>query len=222
MINTYKILIAAALCLALTACTQTSPTTNNSNKLSLTAEYKYIVADNVIQAAHQKHLAENGGKDSHYSLNNRLKIITQKIIDANGLGAKNINITLLKSASVNAYSLSSNSRFAYVYVTRGLTEFIANEDQMAAVIAHEIAHIILRHHLKRQKSSSSQFNQAQELEADRHSIPLLQKAGYKVIESVKLLERLDILQAKQKFINKADYPSNDKRIQSLNKVISSL
>ena len=222
MATHFKIYILIALCLALSACGQTTAPTNSTSKLSLTAEYKNIVDDNVIKAAHQKHVADNGGLDGHYSINNRLKIIVQKIVKANGLNAKKIDVVLLKSDSVNAYSLSSKSRLAYVYVTRGLTEFISNEDQLAAVVAHEIAHIALGHHLKRQKSSGSQFNQSQELEADRHSIKLLKNAGFKVGESIKLLERLDVLQAKQEFLNQADYPSNQRRIQSLYRVIAAI
>lgn len=214
----FKTFIFILLSLALSACSQT----NSVSKLSLTAEYKTIVHDNVIKAAHQQHIAENGGQDGHYSINNRLENLTQKIIIANDLTAKNIDVILLKSASVNAYSLSSNSQLAYVYVTRGLVEFIANDDQLAAVIAHEIAHIALGHHLKRQTSSGNQFNQSQELEADRHSIKLLKKANFKLAESVKLLERLDIFQANQKFLNQADYPSNKQRIQNLNEVIAAI
>lgn len=217
----FKTFIFILFCLALSACSQTSQT-DGATKLSLTAEYKTIVDDNVIKAAHQKHIADNGGQDGHFSINNRLKKLTNKIIKANDLTAKDIHIILLKSTNVNAYSLSSNSHLAYVYVTRGLVEFIANDDQLAAVLAHEIAHIALGHHLKRQKSSGSQFNQSQELEADRHSIKLLKKANFKLAESVKLLEQLDIFQAEQKFLNPQDYPTNKKRIQNLNKVIAAI
>ncbi|MBL1240649.1 MAG: hypothetical protein COB13_002295, partial [OCS116 cluster bacterium] len=51
-------------------------------------------------------------------------------------------------------------------------------------------------------------------------IKLLKKAGFILAESVKLLEQLDIFQAEQEFLNQADYPSNKKRIQNLNKVIA--
>ncbi|MBL1419774.1 MAG: M48 family metallopeptidase [Alphaproteobacteria bacterium] len=218
MTTLFKTLIFILLSLALTACSQT----NALNKLSLTAEYKTIVHDNVMKAAHQKHIADNGGQDGHYSINNRLKNLTKKIIKANGLTDKNIEVILLKSTSVNAYSLSSKSHLAYVYVTRGLVEFIANDDQLAAVLAHEIAHIALGHHLKRQASSGNQFNQSQELEADQHSIKLLKKSNFKLAETIKLLERLDIFQAEQKFLNQADYPTNKKRIENLSDVIAGI
>jgi len=51
---------------------------------------------------------------------------------------------VLNSAEVNAFSAPSG----YVFITRGLMELCADEDQLAAVLAHEIAHITQRHALK--------------------------------------------------------------------------
>jgi len=45
------------------------------------------------------------------------------------------------SAAVNAFSLPGG----YVYVDRGLMEFIETESELAAVIAHEVAHVVAYH-----------------------------------------------------------------------------
>lgn len=222
MVKIFKIFILSALALTLTACSQTSLKSNDDSKQSLKADYRRIVEDNLLNSAHKKHVAANGGEDHDFFVKSRLKNLIKKLVTANNFSAKTVSPILLKSNSVNAYSLGSNSSFSYVYVTKGLIKFVQNDDQLAAVLAHEISHIILGHHLARTKSSGSKFNQRQELEADRYSIRLLKKAGFKVQQSIKLLERLDILQAKQKFLNPQDYPSNKKRIQNLTRVIASI
>jgi predicted Zn-dependent protease len=51
---------------------------------------------------------------------------------------------VLASDSVNAFSAPSG----YVFITRGLYKMAADDDALAAVLAHEIAHITARHALK--------------------------------------------------------------------------
>lgn len=51
---------------------------------------------------------------------------------------------VLASNSVNAFSAPSG----YVFITRGLYQMAADDDALAAVLAHEIAHITARHALK--------------------------------------------------------------------------
>jgi tetratricopeptide (TPR) repeat protein len=48
---------------------------------------------------------------------------------------------VLGSKMVNAFAMPGG----YVYVTRGLLEAVANEDQLAAVLAHQLAHITMGH-----------------------------------------------------------------------------
>ncbi|MFH0754616.1 MAG: Maf family nucleotide pyrophosphatase [Candidatus Omnitrophota bacterium] len=50
---------------------------------------------------------------------------------------------------VNAVSLPGG----YVYVFKGLMDYIKDDDQLAAVIAHEVAHITARHSIKRLQAS---------------------------------------------------------------------
>jgi predicted Zn-dependent protease len=48
---------------------------------------------------------------------------------------------VLNSEIVNAFALPDGS----IYVTRGLLDVLPGEDQVAAVLAHEIGHVVLRH-----------------------------------------------------------------------------
>ena len=48
---------------------------------------------------------------------------------------------VVDSPEINAFALPGG----YVYVNRGLIEDAASEDELAGVLAHEIAHVVLRH-----------------------------------------------------------------------------
>lgn len=58
---------------------------------------------------------------------------------------------ILQSDDVNAFALPGG----FVYLTRGLVEFVQREDELAAALAHEIGHIAARQHAS--KIRRSQF-----------------------------------------------------------------
>ncbi|BFM12142.1 M48 family metalloprotease [Simiduia litorea] len=49
--------------------------------------------------------------------------------------------TIIDSPDINAFALPGG----YIYINRGLIGYLANEAQLAAVLAHEIAHVTARH-----------------------------------------------------------------------------
>jgi predicted Zn-dependent protease len=51
------------------------------------------------------------------------------------------HVIILDSAEFNAFASSGG----HIFITKGLVELAASEDMLAAVIAHELAHIILKH-----------------------------------------------------------------------------
>ncbi|WP_313950349.1 M48 family metalloprotease [Accumulibacter sp.] len=51
---------------------------------------------------------------------------------------------VIESADVNAFAAPGG----YVFVTRGLYRQLQSESELAGVLAHEIAHIVSKHHLK--------------------------------------------------------------------------
>jgi predicted Zn-dependent protease len=52
-----------------------------------------------------------------------------------------VTFTVLDSPIINAMALPGG----YIYVTRGMLSHLNNEDQLAAVLAHEIGHVTARH-----------------------------------------------------------------------------
>lgn len=67
-----------------------------------------------------------------------------------------------------------------VRVTSGLIEYVADDDELAAVVAHEMAHNLLDHRsrIERTKSGKTAVIKSTEEEADRLSIWLMANAGY--------------------------------------------
>ena len=51
------------------------------------------------------------------------------------------HVIILDTAEINAFATSGG----HIFITKGLAEAAASEDMLAAVIAHELAHIILKH-----------------------------------------------------------------------------
>ena len=79
---------------------------------------------------------------------------------------------LLDVDRLNAVSLPGGR----VYVTRGLYERLKSDDQMAAVLAHEIAHIVSKDHFKPRCSCSAEAIE-REIAADALGAEYLRNAG---------------------------------------------
>ena len=124
-------------------------------------------------------------------------------------------VTILNSPSVNAFALPGG----YLYATRGLLALSGDADELAAVLAHEIGHVVARHAAKRQSQAiravllggvggvlrqpgeSSQalrdsdsviasFSRGQELEADRIGVEMAVRAGYDPYAAVTFLNSM--------------------------------
>lgn len=121
---------------------------------------------------------------------------------------------VLASRDVNAVSLPGG----FVYVTQGLVDFVADDAELAFVLAHEIAHVHARHHVQllerdyflallvdllmgRDRNAAAAghlvrnlltrgFSREFEYEADRLAVRLMQRAGWDPRAAVRFLERL--------------------------------
>jgi len=77
-----------------------------------------------------------------------------------------------------------------VRVTEGLLSFTAQNDaELAAVVAHEMAHNLLGHRLRLLRDRSRKAILATEIEADRLSVWLMANAGYDPVAALRFAER---------------------------------
>ncbi|SDR31266.1 M48 family metalloprotease [Pseudovibrio sp. Tun.PSC04-5.I4] len=125
-------------------------------------------------------------------------------------------VTLLNSPAVNAFALPGG----YLYVTRGLLALSNDTSELAAVLAHEMAHVSARHAIKRQRQAEeaefvtkvmsnigkdqqaidetvkekqlqfARFSQEQELEADDVGVRTLAGAGYDPYAAARFLNTM--------------------------------
>ncbi len=126
---------------------------------------------------------------------------------------------VIKSDSINAFATPGG----YVLLTAGLLKTLDNEDEMAFVVAHEIAHVARRHYyqvVQRQRlaeqatkglqavmqdSDAAKLAQASgqiyargldktaEFEADRLGVEFMTRAGYDPAAAIGVLEKLQRL-----------------------------
>ena len=128
---------------------------------------------------------------------------------------------------VNAFAAPGN----FVFISTGMLEFVKSEDELAFVLAHEIAHIELDHGLNAIKSKQGMdlfqdaaggampgldglfgfmengFSADLEGEADKRGAQLTARAGYDPNAGVAVIERLEKLQGRK---HGTGYPADRK------------
>ena len=67
--------------------------------------------------------------------------LVREIISVSELAGEEFTFTLLDSQDVNAFATRGN----FIYVNRGLLNYVNNEAQLVSVLAHEVGHITRNH-----------------------------------------------------------------------------
>ena len=78
------------------------------------------------------------------TINNRVREIGQKLAKSSGRSDLNYTFRILNDPTINAYSAAGG----FIYINTGLLDILDSEDELAAMIAHEMAHTNLRHQIK--------------------------------------------------------------------------
>jgi predicted Zn-dependent protease len=172
--------------------------------------------ETAASAEHKKMVALFGGEYHYPTAERFLNDILAKLAAADETSSEPYKVTLLNSPVVNAFALPPSN----LYVTRGLLALANDGSEVAAVMAHEIAHITARHALLRaeqekraavisqaanviqsrqrgeqvestEKRSIAGFSRQQELEADQIGIKAVAKAGYDPFGAARFLTILE-------------------------------
>lgn len=160
--------------------------------------------DVVGRREHPRIIASFGGIYSNRKAEIMLARIAGRLLEATRQSDVKFTVTVLDSPDVNAFALPGG----YVYVTRGILALANDENELAAVLAHEIAHVTLKHararsnrkrtsqivdrvvtgifgadaetdqSVSRSRISLAAFSQRQELSADKEGISIAGRAGY--------------------------------------------
>ena len=97
-----------------------------------------------------------------------------------------------------------------VRLTLNLAQSIAADDELAAVVAHELAHNILRHRDRLAGNRSAARIRETEFEADRLSVWLMADAGYDPAAAIRFWER-----HKRPLVRAASHPPRTERIAAI-------
>lgn len=175
--------------------------------------------DRMVALAREQHpriLATYGGEYSDA----KLERMVARAVGTLTLDPENPNqtyqITILNSPNINAFALPGG----YLYVTRGLLALANDSAELAAVIAHEMAHVTADHGIQRQQKEAeevlasrvvndvlgsdpaarvalvrgklrlAQFSRNQELEADAIGIRAIARAGYDPFAAARFLQSM--------------------------------
>jgi len=75
----------------------------------------------------------------------RVRKIGERVASVSDRKEVNYTFNVIDKDDVNAFALPGG----YIFIFRGLIEKVQNDDELASVIAHEIAHVVARHSVKR-------------------------------------------------------------------------
>ena len=83
--------------------------------------------------------------DSDPLMTKRVMDLGQRIGDVSDRKEVNYTFRVIDKDEVNAFALPGG----YIFIFRGLIEKVESDDELASVIAHEVAHVVARHSVKR-------------------------------------------------------------------------
>ncbi|MDR0324377.1 MAG: M48 family metalloprotease, partial [Treponema sp.] len=114
-----------------------------------TPEQEYYIGRAVAANILSQYRLWNGNPALTAYLNNICAAITINSNPPEGDVFNGYHVAILDSTEINAFATSGG----HILITRGLISAAKSEDALAAVIAHEVAHIQLKHSLKAIKES---------------------------------------------------------------------
>jgi predicted Zn-dependent protease len=162
-------------------------------------------------------VAEYGGIYTDRQVEAAVARVVSRLVAASDDPSRRYKITILNSPVANAFALPGG----YLYVTRGLIALTSDPSELAAVISHEIAHVLLNHAIERakvveqvdivervaadvlsdpQESQSARnksrvslatFSRNQEIEADKVGITIAGRAGFDPFAASRFLDKLE-------------------------------
>lgn len=88
---------------------------------------------------------------SDRALNNRVKTVGDRLVAAAGLTDRTWTYAVFEQDAPNAFVLPSG----HIGVTTSLLRLASTDDQLAAVIGHEIGHVVARHAAERTSTSTA-------------------------------------------------------------------
>ncbi|KZL13597.1 TPR repeat-containing protein YfgC precursor [Pseudovibrio sp. Ad37] len=208
-----RILVISAMTAALVACQLIGSANQGAQK---PGSLRTGLGSDVGAREHPRVVATYGGVYKDGKAEAAIARVVGGLVAASEDPEAHYRITLLNSPAVNAFALPGG----YLYVTRGLLALANDTSELAAVLAHEMAHVTARHAIKRQRQAEeaefvtkvmtnigkdqqtidatvkekqvqfARFSQEQELEADDVGVRTLAGAGFDPYAAARFLNTM--------------------------------
>ena len=206
-------LLVGALGLGLAGCASIDPPPAPANVAPAATESR---APASVSPEHNRLIEDFGGEYHAPATEAYLNGVLVKLAPVAGAPGQTYRVTVLNSPIVNAFALPSGD----IFVTLGLLALADDTSEIAAVMAHEIAHVTARHAAQRaefaktaalftrvnqqvleraqgvdeaearSRLSIASFSRQQEFEADQIGIKNIAKAGYDLYSAARFLTAL--------------------------------
>lgn len=247
--NNFKVRLVIGVIIALIAVisyfmkTEENPVTGEKQKVSLTVDQEIKLG---LQSAPEM-IQEFGGMHPDKKLQNYLDQIGERILSSTEAGKSPYRFDfhlLADENTVNAFALPGGQ----VFITMALFKRLKNEDQIAAVLGHEIGHVINRHsaeHIAKQDLTQGliqatdiatgdqgmlsrfvgnminmKYGRDDELESDRYGVKYLIESGYKPEAMIEVMQVLkDASGGGKQPEFMSTHPSPDNRIEKIKEYI---
>lgn len=142
-----KFFLVIASLIILAGCTHKTPYTNRSQMIFMSPKEELALGEKSYKEALSEAKVITGTKDA-----NRIRDIGMRIAKVANRNDFNWEFNLVDSEDVNAFCLPGGK----VVVYTGILKIAQNDDQLATVISHEIAHALARHGAERVSGSMVQ------------------------------------------------------------------
>ena len=176
--------------------------------------------------------------------NTLINQIGNELVQASEFKGMKFHFKILKIEGQNAFSFPGG----YIYFTYDIFDYIQSNDELAGILAHEIAHVIHNHALKQTKDNTkyslltilavlltgepdvgvlgklttitllNQYSREYEEEADLTALDLLIKTGYNPVGFLTFLERLHAQEMFKPEINWGIFQTHPKPADRINYV----
>lgn len=198
------------------------------------------VDEQIGRAALPSVLAEFGEEVRKPEALDAIQSIVDRFAPHAAMQGVNYQVVLVDSDVVNALALPGGT----ILVFRGLIDEMSSTEQLSAVIAHEMAHVTLRHHLTQiarsvgvvgalqivvgdvggivaigsevlQHAALNNYSQAQETEADLEGAHMMHEAGIDPHAMIQMLDNLPDGHLPGALSWLATHPDSDERMNSV-------
>ena len=141
------IFLAIATLIIIAGCTYKTPYTNRSQMIFMSQKEEMALGEKSYKESLSQSKIITGTKDA-----TRIKNIGAKIAKVANRSDFQWEFNLVEDEAINAFCLPGGK----VVVYTGILQMAKNDDQLATVISHEIAHALARHGAERMSSSMVQ------------------------------------------------------------------